>query len=66
MTRMRASRSATAPAMGANSSTGRISAMIAPVTPRPEPVSRKTSTTSATRLAVSPQREMVWAANSRR
>jgi hypothetical protein len=56
----------TAPASGANSSTGAISAMTAPVTPSPEPVSRNTSTTRATELKVSPQRETVWAANRRR
>lgn len=33
-------------------------------TPSPEPLSWNTSTTSAMVFTVSPQREMVWAANS--
>jgi hypothetical protein len=40
--------------------------MTAPLTPRPGPVRRNTSTTSATVFTVSPHREMVWAANKRR
>jgi hypothetical protein len=56
----------TAPASGTSSSTGAISAMTTPLTPRPEPVRRNTRMTRATVLKVSPQREMVWAANSRR
>jgi hypothetical protein len=66
MTRTLGSRSMTDPATGASSSTGAISAMTAPVTPRPEPVRRNTRMTRATVLKLSPQREMVWAANSRR
>jgi hypothetical protein len=66
ITRTRGSRSTTTPASGASSSTGAISATTTPDTPRPDPVSRNTSTTSATRLKVSPQRETVWAANRRR
>src|SRR5215218_1885065 len=63
MTRTRGNRSITAPATGASSKTGAISAMTAPVTPRPEPVRRNTSTTRATVLKVSPRRTLL--ANSR-
>src|SRR5215208_4120043 len=51
MTRTRGNRSITAPATGASSKTGAISAMTAPVTPRPEPVTRNTSTTGVEGVA---------------
>jgi hypothetical protein len=50
----------------ASSSTGTISAMTAPLTPSPEPVSRYTSTIRATVFTASPHREIVCAANKRR
>lgn len=64
MRRIRGRRSASTPATGASSRTGRISAMTTLATPSPEPLSWNTSTTSAMVFTVSPQREMVWAANS--
>lgn len=52
----------TTPATGASSSTGAISAMTAPLTPGPSPV----SITRATVLTVSLHREIVCAANRHR
>lgn len=59
-------RSMTAPARGASSGTGRISATTTPVTPNPEPVSSNTSTAIATIWNTSPDRDTVWAVHGRR
>lgn len=66
MTPLLGKRSTTRPATGPSSSTGATSKATVAATPRPVPVSWKTSTTSATVLKASPERDTAWAWKRRR